>query len=106
MRKKLVLLFFLFILILTNNNLVLAAQFEYPEPSYSFYVYDEGGIIDTNIEEYIIETNKELYKKTGAQIVVASIVDLKNLDIRQYSSGLFEKWGIGSREYDNGLLIM
>ena len=33
-------------------------------------------------------------------------MDLKDLDIRQYSNGLFEKWEIGSREYDNGLLII
>lgn len=106
MRKKSALFIIIFILILFNNSIGLAVEFKLPEPSYSFYVYDEANIIDNQVEEYIIETNKELYKKTGAQIVVANIMDLKGIDIRQYANELFEKWEIGSREYDNGLLIL
>lgn len=106
MRKKLAIFIFLLILLIFNSSVGLASKFNLPEPSYSFYVYDEGNIIDSDIEDYIVETNKELYKKTGAQIVVASIVDLENMDIKLFASELFRKWGIGSREYDNGLLIL
>ncbi|SHD77734.1 TPM domain-containing protein [Schnuerera ultunensis] len=106
MRKKLTFFIILFILLIISNNMGWAVELKLPEPSHSFYVYDEAKIIDNQLEEYIVETNKELYKKIGAQIVVASIMDLENRDIKEYATGLFEKWGIGSREYDNGLLIL
>lgn len=106
MRKKITFFIVLFILLLFSNNMGLAVESKLPEPSYSFYVYDEAKIIDNQLEEYIVDTNKELYKKVGAQIVVASIMNLESRDIKEYATGLFEKWGIGSREYDNGLLIL
>lgn len=77
-----------------------------PEPSYDFYVYDEAEIIDRDTEDYIININKDLYKKTGAQVVIATISSLENMDINYYATALFEKWQIGSREYDNGMLIL
>jgi len=77
-----------------------------PESSYEFYVYDEGNIIDNEAENYIIEVNKELYEKTGAQIVVATINSLDSMDINRYATSLYEKWEIGSKEEDNGLLIL
>ncbi|WP_025641841.1 TPM domain-containing protein [Schnuerera ultunensis] len=106
MRKKLTFFIILFILLIISNNMGWAVELKLPEPSHSFYVYDEAKIIDNQLEEYIVDTNKELYKKVGAQIVVASIMNLESRDIKEYATGLFEKWGIGSREYDNGLLIL
>lgn len=77
-----------------------------PEPNYDFYVYDEAGIIDKNAEDYIININKELYKKTGGQIVIAAVNSLEDMDINYYATALFEEWEIGSKEYDNGMLIL
>lgn len=106
MRRSKILWIFLLFFILLVNSPIYAVDIQLPEPSYSFYVYDEAGIIDRQVEEYIIATNKELYKKTGAQIVVATVLDLRGMDINRFATELFEKWGIGSREYDNGLLIL
>lgn len=106
MKNRKILLFFLSLLLLFNSNLIFAIEDYLPDPSYSFYVYDEANIIDEQVEGYIIETNKKLYQKTGAQIVVATIRDLRGMDINRFASELFQKWGIGSREYDNGLLIL
>lgn len=82
------------------------AKLKLPEESYEFYVYDEANIINNDVENYIIDVNKELYKKTGTQIVVATVNSLQDLDIESYGLKLYEKWGIGSREYDNGILIL
>lgn len=103
MKRKILLS--LIILILLVNGLSFA-QVSLPEPSSSFYVYDEANIIDREAEEYIIKTNEELYKKTGSQIVVATVNSLEGMDIREYALRLFEKWEIGSKEYDNGLLML
>lgn len=105
MKKKSIVLFSLLFLLIFNS-IGLAAKLKLPEPSHSFYVYDEGNIIDDDVENYIVKTNEELHKETGAQIVVASINDLKNLDIKLFANELFKKWEIGGKKYDNGLLML
>lgn len=94
------------IIILALGVLLLTSAFKLPEPSFEFYFYDEAEVLDDFTENYIIEVNKELSQKTGAQIVVASVNSLENMDINMYASSLYEKWKIGSKEYDNGLLFL
>jgi uncharacterized protein len=106
MKKKNLLFILLCTLILFQTSMGLAMGVKLPEPSYSFYVYDETNIIQRQVEDYIIDTNKALYKKTGAQVVVASINSLADIDVKEFGNKLFEKWNIGSKEYDNGLLIL
>lgn len=103
--KNRISLIILCILVLLSTS-VYAKNSKLPEQSYDFYVYDEAGIIDKDIESYIINVNKELYKKTGAQVVVATINSLGDSDINSYATSLYEKWKIGSKEYDNGILIL
>lgn len=88
--------------------LILSSTFVFaiPNPSNAFYVYDESNIMNSNTESYIIQTNDELYEKTGAQIVVASIDDLEEMNINTYATALFEKWKIGGAQLDNGILIL
>ena len=106
MKKKNLLFILLCTLILFQTSMSLAIGVKLPEPSYSFYVYDEANIIEGQVEDYIINTNKALYKKTGVQVVVASVNSLDGVDIKEFANKLFEKWSIGSKEYDNGLLIL
>ncbi len=98
-------IFLIFLNIFLNINIV-NAKTSFPKPSKEFYVYDEVGIINPKVENYIIGVNQELYEKTGAQVVVAVVDSLQDLDINTYATGLFEEWKIGSKEYDNGLLIL
>lgn len=87
-------------------SLISSASYAVPSPSYEFYVYDESDLISSDVENYIINTNKALYKDTGAQVVVATINSLEDLDINSYATELFDEWDIGSRELDNGMLIL
>lgn len=94
------------IIILALGVLLLTSAFKLPEPSFEFYVYDGADVLDDFTESYIIDVNKELSQKTGAQIVVATVNSLENMDINKYATSLYEKWKIGSKEYDNGLLFL
>lgn len=96
----------LLIIILSLVILLLISGFKLPSPSYEFYVYDETNSLNDFTENYIIEVNKELSQKTGAQVVVATVNSLDDMDINSYATALYEKWKIGSKEYDNGLLIL
>lgn len=104
MKRKFILLFFLIIIL--QNGVVYAVDLNIPEPSFYFYVYDEANLLDKSAEDYIIKVNEELYRKTGAQIVVATLNSLNSEDINLVALKIFEKWQIGSKEYDNGLLML
>lgn len=99
-------LFILIVLIIGIVSTSIYAKDELPESSYEFYIYDEANIINSNVEDYIINTNKFIYENTGAQIVVATVNSLGNMDKKSYATALYEKWKIGSKEYDNGMLIL
>ena len=103
--KKVYLYVFSLILLLFTNNLYVLAE-SIPNPNSDFYIYDEVGIIDKSVADYMIKTNESLYLKTGAQVVVSVVNSLDDIDIREYANLLFEKWGIGSKEYDNGVLML
>lgn len=105
MKKRKIFLSIILGTILLFSNIVLAKN-SLPDASNSFYIYDEANIIDKEVENYIVKTNEVLYKKTGAQVVIATVENLNDLDVREYANLLFEKWGIGSSEYDNGVLIL
>ena len=98
---------FLLLFILLSNS-VYASDFKLPNPSHEFYIYDEMDIIDYDVKNYIIGVNESMSKKTGAQVVVAVMNSLENEDmsIEEFANRLFEKWQIGSEEYDNGVLIL
>jgi uncharacterized protein len=49
---------------------------------------------------------EELESATTAQIFVATVDNLQGVSIEEYAVKLFEKWGIGQAEKDNGLLIL
>ncbi len=67
-----------------------------PEPSKSFYVLDQSDVIDSGTEDYIVSKNAELYKETGAQIVVVTQDFVPDGDLELYAYNLFNKWGVGS----------
>src|SRR5690554_5843159 len=77
-----------------------------PQASYDFYVYDEANIISSEVSQYIIQANKDLYQQTGAQIVVAVFNSLEGEAIEEFSNQLFREWGIGSSQEDNGVLLL
>lgn len=93
-------------IIVLLTTLSCGTKMELPEASQDFYVYDKLGIIDRTTKNYIININQDLYEKTGAQVVVALVESLEDLDINSYATSLYEKWEIGSKEYDNGILIL
>jgi len=54
------------------------------------------------IESLIIRTEKN----TTAEIAIVTVKSLERMTEDQYAVELFEKWGIGKKDKDNGLLIL
>lgn len=81
-------------------------SFALVEPTNDFYVNDYANLLSTDVEEYIISTNKTLNSQTGAQIVVVTVPNLEGQSIEEYATSLFRKFGIGDKTKNNGVLML
>jgi len=70
------------------------------------YVSDPGDIITANEEQIINQMLWELEKKSTAQIAVVMLPSIGDEVPKSFAVDLFEEWGIGQKETDNGLLIL
>ena len=77
-----------------------------PDPSDVFYVLDTAGVISPETRNHIVSRNDALFAMTGAQIVIACVPSTEGMDISDYATQMFNKWGIGSAEKNNGVLIL
>ena len=75
-------------------------------PDYSGYVNDYANILSYETKSTLSALIYNLEKKTSAQIAIITIDTTKPLDIETYAVKLFEKWGIGQKGKDNGVLLL
>ena len=76
------------------------------QPDDDFYVLDQADVLTEELETSIIRQNQTLYQQTGAQICVVTVDFLDGQSIEDYAYTLFNEWGIGSKERNNGVLIL
>ncbi len=98
---KYVLIFIITIIILMGNS-----SYAIVSKSKDFFVNDSANLLSNETEEYIINMNKSLESKTGAQIVVVTTKNLEGMDLEEYATELFREYGIGNKEKNNGVLIL
>jgi uncharacterized protein len=79
----------------------------FPErPSNTRFVEDYAKVIDNGALQQL-ETLLVAYNDTSStQIAVVTVDTLHGYDIAQYAAELGEKWGIGDKKKDNGILIL
>jgi uncharacterized protein len=69
-------------------------------------VYDGASVIPDAIEAQIDARLRVLSKDTGKTLVVATVPSLDGEEIDEYALRLFETWGVGDKEKDEGALIL
>lgn len=75
------------------------------KPTSDFYFYDDVGILTKEDKEEIISKNKK-YEKTEEKPQIVVIVTKKNIDVDSEAPKIFERFKIGNKKLDNGLLIL
>lgn len=75
----------------------------FPE-STDYYVNDYAEVLSDETERYLESQNASLDK--GAEILVVTAEYVSSDDLETISYDLFNQWGIGSFEYNNGVLII
>ncbi|MCX5749529.1 MAG: TPM domain-containing protein [Candidatus Saganbacteria bacterium] len=81
-----------------------ASDFKFPKPV--GYVNDYADVIDASSEAMMRQVLIRLEKKTSAEVVVVTVKSTQPMDIDTYAVELFNKWGIGKKALDNGVLIL
>ena len=75
-------------------------------PSDEVCILDAAGVLSDDLESTLNRRNLQLFESTGAEIAVAAVDFTDGQAIDDYAFTLFSIWGIGSRERNNGLLLV
>ena len=92
------------LLIMSSVATVGYAQTYLPMPQH--YVEDYAGVIDDSDERSLNGILQELEQKTGAQYIILTVQTTGGLPIEQFAIELAEKWKLGRKGKDNGMLFV
>ncbi|EKD41306.1 MAG: hypothetical protein ACD_73C00772G0003 [uncultured bacterium] len=98
--KKLKIIFILFFLFLASSVQALDV------PYLVGHVNDYAHLLSSQTVSDIEQLLKSHEKRTGNQIVVLTIAGLEGEVLEDYSMRVVEKWKLGQKEKDNGVLLL
>jgi uncharacterized protein len=75
-------------------------------PKLTGRVVDDADLLDPAQEAAIADKLAALEKQSGRQLVVATVPDLQGYDIADYGYRLGRDWGIGSKDHNDGALLI
>lgn len=89
---------------------IISTQWVSAEPVASLkpggYVNDFAGVLDEATRTYITQTCQQLDQKANAQVAVVTVNSTDGEEIFNYSVDLYQKWGIGQKGKDRGVLVL
>ncbi len=77
-----------------------------PERPENGYVLDVAGVLESETVERILKENETLRAATGASVTVVTVDVLGGKEISEYANSLYEAWGLGDTERQNGILVL
>ena len=75
-------------------------------PEYQGFVNDYAGLLSPAVKTQLEATLTQLEKDTTAEVAVVTVKSLEGDDVDDYATRLFEKWKIGKKGKDNGVLFL
>ena len=70
------------------------------------YVNDFAGVLDAATQAQLNDLCQQVDQKAHAQIAVVTVKSLDGQDAVSYAVALYQKWGIGAKGKDRGVLIL
>lgn len=83
-----------------------AAEAEPNFPALTGRVVDDANLLSPDDEQALTETLKQLEEKSSDQLVVVTLPSLQGYTIEDFGYQLGRHWGIGTKELDNGVLLI
>lgn len=77
-----------------------------PNTETDFYVADYAGVLSDDTKASIVSANQTLRSETGAEIVVVTVDFTDGTDTDEYAYEIGNGWGVGSSEYNNGVVLL
>ncbi len=81
-------------------------EFHLPAPPENGYVLDVAGVLESGTVERILKENETLRAATGACVTVVTVDVLGGKEVSEYANRLYEDWGLGDTERQNGILVL
>jgi uncharacterized protein len=75
-------------------------------PASSGYINDFAGVLSSQEKQELTAISAGLKQRAGAELAVAVVKSVAPLDSKLYAVKLFERWGIGEKSKDNGILLL
>jgi uncharacterized protein len=72
----------------------------------SNYVNDFAGVLDASTQARLNDLCQQVEQKAHAQIAVVTVKSTDGEDVFSYAVALYQKWGIGKKGSDRGVLIL
>jgi len=70
------------------------------------YVTDLASALDAGTRSQLEALLVELEKKTSAEVAVVTVRSLEGREVEDYAVDLYQKWGVGKKGKDNGILFL
>lgn len=93
-----------FSLLVNSVNDIAFSKTNFPKPV--GYINDFANVISDDYKSKMEAVSRELEKKTGVEVVVVTVETTGDVDYNEYANKLYEKWGIGKKGVDEGVLIL
>jgi len=90
------------VVVLLTGGVVIGQNF--PEPQ--GFVNDFADLISSSPQAQLEEQLANFEKETTAEIAVVTVTSLDGYTVEDYAARLFEAWGIGKEDKDNGVLFL
>lgn len=94
------------ILLLLVAGFALKAQLVPKKPAVLYPVYDEVGLLTAQEKDLIDQKLIKFADSTSTEIAVIIIPTTKGEDVNYVATMYGEKWGIGEKEQDNGIVFL
>ena len=98
--------YFALAIVVLTSALAINAEIPPQPKNANELVYDYAHVIDSANLAVINDSLKNLYIYNKTQVVVLTVESLDGMEIEDYCQEVFQKWGIGDKKLNNGVLIV
>ena len=99
-------LFVFMLVMLCFCQVAFADEISNPAHQTDIYLADGAGMLSADAKDQLLTASKDLHEQTGAQFVIVTVPSLNGQSIEEYSNDLFNNWGIGDKDKNNGVLLL
>lgn len=77
---------------------------KYPQPT--GFVNDFAGLLPANVKQDLENRLRQYAKETEIELAVVTVNSLEDLTVEEYTLGLAQKWGVGNKKKDSGIIFL